>query len=275
MLETPRPPVAQPASTPTRHLPNRRRGRLHALCGLLLGLCCLGARAELMVFAATSLTDVLPQLAAAYTAQGGEPVKFSFASSSILARQIEGGAQADVFVSADLEWLDYLDERGLIEPQSRVTLAGNRLVLVAPADSPLSPAVLNAQTPLDQWLGRGRLAVGDPAHVPAGRYARAALSQLGLWSLVADRLAPADSVRTALMYVATGDAPLGIVYATDLKAAPGVKQIASFPDASYPAIVYPAAAVHGRSSRAAWQWLVFLKSPAAAKIWQAAGFQRP
>ena len=252
-----------------------RRSLASAFCALLLGLSCGSARADLMVFAATSLTDVLPQLAQAYAAQGGEPVKFAFASSSILARQIEGGAQADVFVSADLEWLEYLDQRGLIEPQSLVTLAGNSLVLVAPADSLLSPAVLNAQTPLDQWLGSGRLAVGDPAHVPAGRYAQTALSKLGLWSLVADRLAPADSVRTAFMYVATGEAPLGIVYATDLKAAPGVKQIATFPPTSYPPIVYPAAAVHGRSSRAVWQWLVFLKSPAAAKIWQTAGFQRP
>jgi len=265
--------AAQPVSrNPATTL---RRSLASAFCALLLGLNCGSARADLMVFAATSLTDVLPQLAQAYAAQGGEPVKFSFASSSILARQIEGGAQADVFVSADLEWLDYLDQRGLLEPQSRVTLAANSLVLVAPADSLLSPAVLNTQTPLDQWLGSGRLAVGDPAHVPAGRYAQAALSKLGLWSLVADRLAPADSVRTALMYVATGEAPLGIVYATDLKAAPGVKQIATFPPASYPPIVYPAAALQGRSSRAVWQWLVFLKSPAAAKIWQTAGFQRP
>lgn len=227
------------------------------------------------MFAAASLTDVLPKLTAAYTGRSGEAVKVSFASSSTLARQIEGGASADVFIAADLEWMDYLAERALVRAETRVNLAGNTLVLVAPAASPLAPAPLNAQTPLASWLGAGRLALGDPAHVPAGRYAAAALRALGLWSSVAQRLAPADSVRTALVYVASGEAPLGVVYATDLRVANGVKLIAEFPPESYPPVVYPAAVVASSKSASAASLVEFLRSPAARELWQAAGFKLP
>ena len=235
----------------------------------------LSGRADLTVFAAASLTDVLPKLTAAYTSRGGEAVKVSFASSSTLARQIEGGASADVFIAADLEWMDYLAERALVQSRTRVNLAGNRLVLVAPAASPLSAAPLNAQTPLADWIGTGRLALGDPAHVPAGRYAATALRTLGLWSSVAQRLAPADSVRTALVYVASGEAPLGVVYATDLRAADGVKLIAEFPPDSYPPVVYPAAVVASSKSAGAAALLGFLSGPEARELWQAAGFRVP
>lgn len=244
---------------------------------VLLGLLSLplSSRADLTVFAAASLTEVLPKLNAAYTRHGGSTVTVSFASSSTLARQIEGGAQADLFIAADIEWMDYLAARALVLASTRTNLAGNALVLVAPVASPLQPAALDKSSPLADWLGSGRLALGDPAHVPAGRYAEAALRKLGLWQGVATQLAPADSVRTALMYVASGEAPLGIVYATDLRAATGVKQIAVFPADTHPPVVYPAAVVAASTSGEARALLSFLASPEALGIWQAAGFKAP
>lgn len=210
------------------------------------------AEPAVTVFAASSLTDALTAVGAAYRRQTGGDLRFSFAASSTLARQIEAGAPADVVLSADTLWMDYLEARGLIDPQSRTTALGNVLVLVAPADDradakPGDTAVLDPATA--DWstlLPEGaRLAVGDPDHVPAGRYARQALEHLGLWDALASRLARADNVRAALALVARGEAPLGIVYATDAAITDAVRVIGRFPPDSHAPIAYPIAVVAG------------------------------
>ena len=225
---------------------------------------------ELLVFAAASLTEVLGEIGTVYQADTGKPVKFSFAASSALARQIEAGAQADLFVSADLEWMDYLAERKLIATESRRNVAGNRLVLIAPADSS-SRIDLVAGLDLRGALGVGRLALADPDIVPAGRYARAALQALRGWSFVSGRLARAENVRVALAYVATGEAPLGIVYETDARIEPRIRVIGVFPVTSHPAIRYPAAMTRGAGSDAR-AFLEFLGSPKARAALARHGF---
>lgn len=248
---------------------------------LLLVFAWLGATASqafagTTVFAAASLTDVMPALAARHVALGGALVRFSFASSSTLARQIENGAEADLFISADQEWMDYLEQRQLLVAGTRRNVAGNQLVLVAPADSPVAVQALAQASPLAQWLGStGRLAVGDPAHVPVGRYARASLESLGLWSALAGRLAPADSTRTALKYVASGECPLGIVYRSDLYRADGVKVIGMFAPDTHPVIAYPAAVMAGRDTGDATRFMAFMASPEAAEVWKQFGFEPP
>ena len=233
------------------------------------------AQAETTVFAAASLTDVLPALASRYVAQGGTPVRFSFASSSTLARQLENGAQAQLFVSADEEWMAYLTKKGLVEESTIANLGGNELALITAADSALAPAAVSEKSPLQAWLGGRRLALGDPSHVPAGRYAQAALEHLGLWASVGKHLAPAESVRTALVYVSQGEAALGIVYVSDLKRAAGVKLIGVFPANSHPAIVYPAAMIKGVKDPEARKFLAFLLGPEAVPIWREFGFKSP
>ena len=248
---------------------------------LIATLVCLSANARdaesdpavLLVFAAASLTNVLEELSTEWERTTGVPVKLSFAASSVLARQIESGGNADVFVSADREWMDYLEARRLIATDSRRNVAGNSLVLIAPADSQttLQPGPGSA---LAEALNNGRLAVADTETVPAGRYARAALTSLGIWDSVSNRLARAENVRTALNYVARGESPLGIVYSTDAQIDPKVRIVATFPDSSHPAISYPAAAtlMAGRQSAA---YLAFLVSPTAAPIWKKYGFREP
>jgi molybdate transport system substrate-binding protein len=225
----------------------------------------------LLVFAAASLTEVLEDIGAEFETQTGSSVRFSFAASSALARQIEAGAQAGVFVSADLEWMDYLQSRGLLDAQTRRNIASNRLVLIAPAESNLQLAI-RPGFPLKATLGRGRLATGDPDIVPVGRYARSALTTLGVWNNVADRLVRADNVRTALAYVASGEAPLGIVYDTDARVERRVRVVDVFPAATHAPIVYPAAAV-ARSSAVARQFLSFLAQADAQRIFREHGFQ--
>ncbi len=202
-------------------------------------------RAEpVTVFAAASLTNALQDIGEAYTAKTGKRLRFSFASSSVLAKQIEAGAPAHIFVSADEAWMDYLQERNAIATGTRVSPIGNRLVLVAPADSPLTPAALSRGFDLAGLLGpNGRLAVGDPAHVPAGIYAKDAMTALGLWQGVESRLARADNVRAALALVETGEAPLGVVYATDAAASRKIKVVAAFPAGSHKPVTYPFAIV--------------------------------
>ncbi|WP_298850866.1 molybdate ABC transporter substrate-binding protein [uncultured Sphingomonas sp.] len=198
-------------------------------------------KAPITVFAAASLTDSLQAAGKAYTARAGVPVRFSFASSAVIAHQLESGARADLFISADTAWMDYVQTRGLIQPQSRHDLLRGRLALVAPRASRVRLSIA-PRFALAQALGpRGRLAVGDPDYVPAGRYARAALEKLGVWQSVADRLARADNVRVALAFVSRGEAPLGIVYETDARIDPGVRVVGLFPENSHPPIVYPAA----------------------------------
>ncbi len=227
-------------------------------------------RPELLVFAASSLTDVLGELAADYAKRSGVKVRLSFAASSVLARQIEAGTKADIFVSADQEWMNYLDERKLIAADTRRDLVGNQLVLIAPADSPVKLEIAPGFG-LAGALGTGRLATGDPDTVPVGRYARAALTRLGVWKDVESRIVPAENVRTALMYVARGEAPLGIVYATDAALEQKVRVVDTFPADTHEPISYPAAATNN-AQPAARACLEYLGSEDAAPIWRRFGF---
>jgi molybdate transport system substrate-binding protein len=225
---------------------------------------------RIMVFAAASLTDALQEIGTAYGRERGKRVVFSFAASMTLARQIELSAGADIFLSADTESMDYLEQRNRIAKPSRQDLLGNRLVLIAPANSNVSLAIA-PQMKLAEALRGGRLAVANIDSVPAGRYGRAALMALGAWSEVADRLAQGEDVRTALAYVARGEAPLGIVYATDARVEPRVRVVATFPENTHPPIVYPAALTPEAIPDAA-PFLTYLRGPQARAVFERAGF---
>ncbi|MGG5888704.1 molybdate ABC transporter substrate-binding protein [Falsiroseomonas sp. HC035] len=229
------------------------------------------AQQPVTVFAAASLTDALRALARDWAAEGHSPPRLSFAASSALARQIEQGAGADLFLSADEPWMDYLQARDLIRPESRVSPVGNALVLVAPTTPARPPVTPARNTDLLALAAGGRIATGDPAHVPAGRYARAALEWMGQWQAVSPRLARADNVRSALLLVERGEAPLGIVYATDAAASTGVTVLGSFPAESHPPITYPFALTR-RAGAEATTLLAFLAGPEAAATWQRFGF---
>ncbi len=223
------------------------------------------------MFAAASLTNVLDDLSRAFAKQGGAPVKLSFAASAALARQIEAGGRADVFISADQEWMDYLQTRGLIDKPSRRDLAGNRLVLIAPADSTIELAIAPGFE-LAAALDGGRLSTSDPDTVPAGRYARAALTSLGVWDEIQDRLVRADNVRSALMFVARGEVPLGIVYGTDALMDSRVRILDTFPESTHAPITYPAAGVRGAQPDAI-AYLNFLAGAQARETWRRFGFR--
>jgi molybdate transport system substrate-binding protein len=226
----------------------------------------------IVVFAAASLTDVLGEIGKAYTAQTGVEVKTSFAASSALARQIESGAKAEVFFSADEEWMNYLAQRNLLQMKTRQDVVANRLVLVAPATS-TAKVTIEQGFSLADVLGRtGRLATGDPDSVPVGKYAQAALTKLGAWNATAPRLVRAENVRAALAYVARGEAPLGIVYATDAQAEKRVKVIAAFPIDSHPAIRYPIAATKSASPDGV-KFVDFVRSRQSAEIFRKYGFE--
>ncbi len=228
-------------------------------------------RPHLLLFAAASLADVLEEVDGAFTAESGVVVGGSYAASSMLAKQIEAGAPADVFFSADPEWVDYLDQRGLLKGGSRREVLGNILVLVAPAGSPLHLAVI-PHLDLAAALGPGgRLAVADPDSVPAGEYARAALTKLGLWERLAGRLARGENVRMALAYVARGEAPLGIVYHTDALAEPRVREVGAFPDDTHPPIRY-VLALTASAHPQALQLAQFLTAERAREIFTRYGF---
>ncbi len=197
-------------------------------------------------------------------------MKFSFAASSTLARQIENGAPADVFFSADLEWMDYLQTRKLIQVATRHDVLGNHLVLVAPVTSKITLRIA-PNFPLLAAVGNSRLAIGDPDGVPAGRYAHEALTKLGVWNAVADRLARADSVRSALVLVDRGEAPLGIVYQTDALIDKNVRVVDVFPDNTHLPITYPIALANGAKADAA-EFLSYVQSPAADIIFKRYGF---
>lgn len=229
-----------------------------------------------MVFAAASLQDGLRALGREWGARGHAPPRFSFAASSALARQIEQGAPADLFLSADEAWMDYLQARHLIAEGTRVSPLANALVLIAPK-AMAQPVTLSRGVDLAALLGpNGRIATADPAHVPAGRYARAALESLGQWSTLGPRLARADNVRAALLLVERGEAPLGIVYATDARAAPGVRVVATFPAESHPPITYPMALMRRSAGGAgAPALLAFLAGAEAMHTWRSLGFSIP
>jgi molybdate transport system substrate-binding protein len=223
------------------------------------------------VFAAASLKESAEKIAADWKAETGNEVVLSFAGSSALAKQIEEGAPADVFISADLKWMDHLDKAGKIKTESRVNLLGNRIVLVAPKDSTLTTKIA-AGFPLATPLGDGRLAMANVEAVPAGTYGKAALETLGVWDSVKDKVAQAENVRAALLLVSRAEAPLGIVYETDAKADAGVKILDRFPEASHPAIVYPAALTSEGTSPEAAAFLAYLQGAKAHATFTAAGF---
>lgn len=225
----------------------------------------------LTVFAAASLKESLDEAARAYQKQTGAPVRASYAASSALARQIEQGAPADVFFSADLEWMDYLQQRRKIDPASRRNLLGNQLALVAPKNGRVQ-VDLKRPASLSAALGSGRLAVAQTRSVPAGKYARASLQSLGAWDGVAPKLAESESVRAALMLVARGETPLGIVYLSDAKAEPAVRVVAVFPDDSHPPIVYPVAPLRDSRHPQAAAFVRWLSSPTARAIFRRHGF---
>lgn len=229
--------------------------------------------ADVTVFAAASLTNAMQALAQQWREAGRGEIRLSFAASSALARQIEQGAAADIFASADERWMDYLAERNLIVPSSRTSALGNTLVLIAPSTSAQGPVTVGSGLDLGALLGpQGRIAVGDPAHVPAGRYAQQALESLGLWQAASPRLARADNVRAALLFVERGEAPLGIVYGTDAAISDRVRVIGTFPAGSHRPISYPFALTTRGERPEARAFLTFLTGPAAVPTWKRFGF---
>jgi len=245
----------------------------------LLGILALASPASLVlaqtsapvtVFAAASLKNAMDDVGKAYTAKTGHAVRFSYAASSAIARQIEAHAPADVFVSADRDWMDYVAKKGLIVTATRRDVLTNHLALIAPAASTVRLKIAQ-NMPLAAALGDGRLSVAGP-DVPAGKYAKASLTTLGVWSSVEGKLAQAENVRGALAFVAQGEAPLGIVYDTDAKVEPKVKIVGLFPDASHPKIVYPAAVVAYSNNLEAGGFVGFLQGPEASEIFRHYGF---
>ena len=239
---------------------------------LLMGLApTLGAEQPLTVFAAASLKTALDQANRAFTAETGIPVRASYAASSALAKQIAQGAPADVYASADVDWMDDLDKRKLVLAGTRVDLLGNRLVVIAAKDGAVSALALDPSS-FTSALGGRRLALAEVTSVPAGRYAKAALQRLGLWENLRRHLAMAENVRAALRFVSRGEAPLGIVYATDAAADPEVKIVATLPADSHPPIVYPFAATADGNAERARSYLEFLQGRSARAIFEQQGF---
>ena len=251
-----------------------RRFLVCALLMLLSSVWCNVAPAQtpkLIIFAAASLKDALDEANVVYQREKDQETATSYAASSTLAKQIEAAAPADIFISADLDWMDYLAKRNLIKPQTRANLLGNRLVLIAPVNK-AGTLDIAPNFPLAQALGNGRLAIADPNGVPAGRYAKAALESLGVWSSVANKLAPAENVRATLALVSRGEAPLGIVYQTDANSDKGVQIVGTFPDDTHPPIIYPIAVVAASANPGASGYAAFLKSPTARPIFEKQGF---
>lgn len=230
------------------------------------------AKAPVVVFAAASLKNALDQIAKDWTKESGVEVKTSYAASSALAKQIEQAAPADLFISADVPWMDYVAQKDLIDPASRLNLLGNSLVLVAGQDWSKGDVELKFGVDLAGLLGDGRLAMGEPGSVPAGKYGKAALEKLGVWDKVQAKVAGAENVRAALALVSRGEAPLGIVYKTDAAADKGVKIVGTFPADSHAPIVYPAAKIKGATSPNADAFLKHLSSAQAKATFEAAGF---
>jgi molybdate transport system substrate-binding protein len=249
------------------------RIRIAVAC-LLAVVAALPARAQdksIVVFAAASTKNAFDDVNAAIAKATGIKAVASYAASSALARQIEQGAPADVFMSADQDWMDYLVRQRLIMDGTRINLLGNRLVLIAPSDSKLGAVEIGRAFDLAGLTGGGRIVTGDVRAVPAGKYAKAALNKLGLWPAVENKLAMAENVRAALALVARGEAPLGIVYETDAKIEPKVKIIGRFPEDSHPPIGYPVALTAAAKPEAA-RYLAFLRLAAAKAIFERYGF---
>ncbi|MCB8821384.1 molybdate ABC transporter substrate-binding protein [Microvirga rosea] len=226
---------------------------------------------DLVVFAAASLKNALDDAAQAWRRETGRTIAISYAGSNVLAKQIEAGAPADLFFSADLDWMNDLAAKGLIDADSRVNLLGNSIVLVAAGDDPREFAV-QPGFDLAGALKDGRLAMGNVDAVPAGKYGKGALEKLGAWDRVKDRVVQAESVRAALLLVSRGEAPLGIVYRTDAASDPGVRIAGTFPDGSHPPIVYPLARVRASVNPDAKAFLDFLRSPKVRPLFEKQGF---
>jgi molybdate transport system substrate-binding protein len=253
------------------------RGMMRRVAGVaVLALLVAGAparadAADVLVFAAASLKNAMDDAVSAFEKNGGDKVSVAYGASSALAKQLEAAAPADMFVSADLDWMDYVQQRSLIQTATRKNFLGNRLVMVEPAASDIKVDIA-PNFPLAKLLGGGRLSMADPDAVPAGKYGKAALEKLGVWSSVEDKVARAENVRAALFFVTRGEAPLGIVYATDAAAEKGVKIAGVFPENTHPPIVYPIAVTSNSKNAAAAKFLAFLESPAATLLFQKQGF---
>jgi molybdate transport system substrate-binding protein len=248
--------------------------------GFFLGLVILWGSAQspavaedktLTVFAAASMKNALDDIDAAFTAKTGVKVNASYAASSQLAKQIEQGAPADIFVSADTDWMDYAIGKKTINEPTRVNLLGNSIVLIAPKDSKIDNVTIGQGFDLAKLAGDGKIATGDVKSVPVGKYAKAALEKLGAWSAAEPKFAMAESVRAALTLVARGEAALGIVYSTDAKVEPGVKIVGTFPADSHPPIIYPVAATSTAKPEAS-AYLDYLRSSAAKAVLEKYGF---
>ncbi len=250
--------------------------RLFVLVGFITALAGtsqpLIAQEQITIFAAASLKNALDETNAAFTKTTGTKVVASYEASSALAKQIEQGAPADVFISADLRWMDYAAEHKMIKPDTRINLLGNKLVLIAPADSKIDHIAIDQGFDLAKLAGDARIAVADVKAVPAGLYAKAALEKLGAWAAAEPKLAQAENVRATLAFVARGETPIGIVYETDAKVEPKVKIIGTFPDGSYPPVTYPVAATTDTKKANVAQYLGFLRSSAAKAIFEKYGF---
>ncbi|HXP03300.1 MAG TPA: molybdate ABC transporter substrate-binding protein [Stellaceae bacterium] len=226
---------------------------------------------DVLFFAAASLKNALDAIDAQYQADTGKHVTVSLAASSTLAKQIESGAPADIFISADLDWMDYLAQKNLIKPDTRKNLLGNELVLIAPKES-AAPVTIAPGFDLAKALGGGKLAMADTSAVPAGKYGKAALLKLGVWDQVSGQIAQAENVRAALALVARGEAPLGIVYQTDAAVEPGVKIVATFPADTHPPIIYPIALLAGSTNLDAAAYLEYLEGAKARPLFERQGF---
>jgi molybdate transport system substrate-binding protein len=257
-----------------RGLVSRRGALTLALGGLATGASETGARAAdgVLVFAAMTLKDALDQVVARYRARGGGPVTLSYGPTGTLVQQIANGAAADIFFSADSDWMDYAASHELIQPGSRRDVLTSQLVLIAAVDSTLPVDTVTSATPLAQWLGTERLAVCDPKMMPAGRFARASLEKLGLWSQVQDRIAMADTVRAAVIDVARHEVPLAIVFDTDAALDHSVKVLGTFAADTHPPIVYPAALTKNAKSDAVGL-LRYFEGPEAGRLFEHFGYR--
>jgi molybdate transport system substrate-binding protein len=236
------------------------------------GLAASARADDIVVFAAASLKDSLDAINADWQKAAGKHATISYAASSALAKQIEAAAPADVFISADLDWMDYLDKKNLIAPGTSHNLLGNSLVLIAPADTSPAPVDIAAGFPLAKMLNGGKLAMADPKAVPAGKYGKAALTKLGVWDAVSGSVAAAENVRACLLLVARGEAPYGIVYKTDAAIEPKVKIVGTFPADSIPPIIYPIGQTASSKNPDATAFISYLSGPDASKQFEHYGF---
>ncbi len=261
----------------------RYRTRLISTVSIVIFFCGITAWADsnaaaadeyIIVFAAASTTNAITEIVDFYGTQGLGRIKTSFASSSTLAKQIQSGAPADIYLSANKKWMDFLEKKGMIQEKSRFDLLSNRIALIVPLESPFKTISIKKGLEISSFLGDdGRMAIGDPDHVPAGIYGKQALESLGLWNQVKDRLAPMKDVRAALVLVERSESPLGLVYTTDAAISRKVRIIGTFPPESHSPIVYPAALMSGGNKKAGTAFLEYLKTPEARSIFMKFGFE--